>query len=305
VNPRVVAVVVTYRPDVDALVALLTALTPQVQGVVVVDNGTPGTAVADALRSAAPEAQLIALGSNLGIAAAQNRGIAAARDAAATHALLSDQDSLPAPDMVERLLAALAADDAAAGTPLVAVGPVTVDERTGAAPLVFTAQRSGPRRAPSLPQEDGALVDVPFLIASGTVLDLALLDRAGPMDEGLFIDHVDLEWGLRARSAGMRLAVVIGARLTHSLGDRTRRVPWRSRHVHVQSTERSYYMVRNTVVLIRGDLLPTAWRRGYAWWLVRYVGFYLLAVPPRLRRARLMARGVVDALRGRSGALTR
>jgi rhamnosyltransferase len=304
VTARAVAVVVTYRPDTAALATLLEALGPQVEQVVVVDNGTPGDDVRRTLATALPGARLVELGANRGIAAAQNRGIETARALGASHVLLSDQDSVPAPDMVRRLLAAL---DDAAGSPagrLVAVGPVTVDERTGAAPLVFTAQRSGPRRAPELPTEDGALVDVPFLIASGTLIDVAVLDEVGPMDESLFIDHVDLEWGMRAQRAGLRLAVVIGARLSHSLGDDTRRVPWRSRHVHVQSVERSYYMVRNTLVLVRGDLLPAAWRRGYLLWLVRYVGFYVLAVPPRLRRLRLMVRGAGDALRGRTGPLT-
>lgn len=302
---RVVAVVVTYRPDDHALATLLLALRTQVDHVVVVDNGSPAGAVADVLARALPAADLVELGRNLGIAAAQNRGIDAARAAGATHVLLSDQDSVPAADMVSRLLGALEAEADTPGPRLLAVGPVTVDERTGTAPLVFTAHRAGPRRAPELPTEDGALVDVPFLIASGTLVDLGPLDEVGLMDEGLFIDHVDLEWGMRARRAGFRLAVVVGARLSHALGDETRRVPWRSRHVHVQSVERNYYMVRNTVVLIRGDLLPAAWRRGYVRWLTRYVVFYLIAVAPRGRRARLMALGARDALRGRTGPLPR
>ena len=104
----VVAVVVTYRPDVAATTVLLRALAPQVDRVVLVDNGSPPEAV-DALRAevGAAGGELLALGENRGIAAAQNAGLERALALGATAVLLSDQDSVPAPDMVARLLAGL------------------------------------------------------------------------------------------------------------------------------------------------------------------------------------------------------
>ena len=239
------------------------------------------------------------LGVNRGIAAAQNVGIEHALRLGATHVLLSDDDSLPAPDMVERLVTAIRSPEPPGR--VAAVGPVTIDPRTGTAPLVFTDQRTGPRRIPALPTKDGEQVDVAFLIASGCLIDVAALREVGTMNADLFIDHVDLEWGVRARTAGWSLRVVIGAELTHSLGDGTRPVPWRSRAVHIQAPMRNYFMVRNTVWLIRGRLLPSAWRRGYSWWLTRYIGYYVLAVRPRRQRTRLMAAGLLDGLRGRLG----
>lgn len=291
---------VTYRPAVDQALALVDALAPQVDTVVVVDNGSPAADVG-ALRDrlTVHGGELVALGENLGIAAAQNVGIARARALGARFVLLSDQDSLPAPDMVDRLLAGFAA---AARGPVAAVGPITTDERNEGAALLFSDHRWGPRRA-DLPTTDGALVPVTFLIASGCLVDVGALDAVGGMDEGLFIDHVDLEWGLRARRAGFALYGVVGARLAHSLGDDTRRIAGRSRAVHLHSPTRNYYMARNTVALVRGDLLPTAWRWGYAAWITKYTVFYVLAVAPRARRLRLLVRGLVDGLRGRTGPL--
>ena len=297
---RVVAVAVTYEPDLAAFRDLLGALTPQVTRVVVVDNGTPEPALGElSAIVAGAEGIFEPLGDNLGIAAAQNTGIERAEALGATHVLLSDDDSLPAPDMVDRLVAAIRCPSPAGR--VAAVGPVTIDPRTGTAPLVFTDQRTGPRRIPELPTTDGAQAEVAFLIASGCLVDVAALRDVGPMNAELFIDHVDLEWGVRARRAGWSLRVVVGAQLTHSLGEGTRPVPWRSRAVHIQAPVRNYYMVRNTVWLIRGTLLPAAWRRGYVWWIARYIGYYLLAVAPRWRRARLMAAGLWDGLRGRLG----
>ena len=300
----VTAVVVTFHPEAERTVALLEAVRPQVGHVVVVDNGSPEPLLAE-LRVATERlgCTLVDLGANRGIAAAQNVGIAQARRHGARFVLLSDQDSLPAPDMVHRLLEGMQAAHARAATggrPPAAVGPVTVDERNAGAALLFSAHRWGPRRA-SVPDVDGQLVDATFLIASGSLVSVEALEVVGPMNEGWFIDHVDLEWGLRARAAGFTLYGVTGAHLEHALGDRTQRIPGRARDVHIHSPQRNYYMARNTVLLVRSGLLPVAWRWGYRAWITKYAAFYVLAVSPRGRRARFLARGFWDGVRGRTG----
>lgn len=305
---RVVAVVVTYHPDVPVTAALLRSLAGQAHGVVVVDNGSPADAVARLQDECAalPVAELVALGANRGIAAAQNVGTTRARALGADAVLLSDQDSLPADDMVDRLLEGLdrAHSEAAAGrlAPPAAVGPVSTDERNAGAPLLFSDHRWGPRRA-TVPAEPGTLVPATFLLASGCLVPVSALDAVGPMNDDWFIDHIDLEWGLRARRAGLGLYGVVGAAMAHSLGDRTQHIPGRARDVHIHSPVRNYFMVRNTVLLIRSGLMPVAWRWGYAAWITKYAGFYVLAVAPRRRRAALLLRGVTDALRGRTGSL--
>jgi len=302
--PDVAAVVVTFHPDLAVTGTLLRTLAPQVGAVLVVDNGS-GAATVQALSTLAAGlgVEVVALPANAGIAAAQNRGIAWAREGGARFVLLSDQDSLPALDMVERLLAGFARRSAVpGGRPVAAVGPVTTDERNEGAALLFSAQRWGPRRA-EVPDEDGTLVPAAFLIASGCLLDVEALEAVGPMNEAWFIDHIDLEWGLRARRAGYGLYGVVGAELAHALGDRTQRLPGRGRAVHIHSPVRNYYMARNTVLLIRSGLLPVAWRWGYAAWITKYTVFYVLAVAPRARRAGLLLRGLGDGLRGRTGPL--
>lgn len=305
-RPRVVAVVVTYHPDVPVTAALVRALADQVAAVVVVDNGSPADAVV-ALRAACDAldtAEVLTLDRNRGIGAAQNVGVARARALGAEAVLLSDQDSLPAPGMVSALLDGLATarSGAAAGqlAPPAAVGPVIIDERNSGAVLVFSDRRWGPRRA-SVPDTVGELVPATFLLASGCLVPVEAFDAVGPMNEAWFIDHVDLEWGLRARQAGRAVYAVVGATMTHALGDRTQHVPGRARDVHVHAPVRNYYMARNTVLLIRSALMPVAWRWGYAAWIAKYVAFYVLAVAPRAARARLLLRGLADGLRGRTG----
>jgi rhamnosyltransferase len=298
----VVAVVVTYHPAVADTTDLLRALAPQVDHVILVDNGSDPDTV-EALRAVLDPAagELMALGENRGIAAAQNLGLERARALGARAVLLSDQDSVPAPDMVARLLEGLERARSEHGR-VAAVGPVTVDERNAGAALLFSDHRWGPRRA-AVPAHDGALVPATFLIASGCLLDADALADVGDMNADWFIDHIDLEWGLRARRAGYGMYGVVGARLAHSLGDRVQRIPGRERDVHIHSPVRNYYMARNTVLLVRSGLLPRAWQVGYLAWITKYTGFYVLAVTPRLQRARLLLRGFADGLRGRTGPL--
>lgn len=323
-DPVVVAVAVSYRPEVPATRALLDAVAPQVAGVLVMDNGSDAATVA-ALEEAAAQVTaasgvpvlVVPLGENLGIAAAQNQGAELARAQGATHLLLLDQDSRPEPDMVARLLDGLARGEklvaegharTAHGSNgrtrlaigVAAVGPVTRDERQPDAPLLFHDERWGPRRAP-LPKQAGELVPVTFLLASGCLIPMAAWDAVGPMNEAWFIDHIDLEWGLRATARGQAMYGVSGAILHHHLGDATRKLPGRARAVHLHSPTRNYYMARNTLLLVRSGLMRRAWRVGYVAWIVKYTGFYVLMQPPRGTRIRELAAGLRDGLLWRTG----
>ena len=164
---------------------------------------------------------------------------------------------------------------------------------------MFSATPRGPRRV-SGPGDD--LVAVAFLLASGCLIDARALADVGPMREDLFIDHVDLEWGLRARAKGWTLYALADVPMAHRLGEQVRRIGWLGgRAVHLHSPLRNYYLVRNTLLLARERALPVGWRAGYAAWLLRYVAYNVLAVAPRAERARAVGRALADALRGRAG----
>ena len=301
-TPTIAAIVVTYNPgDVSGL---LGALARQCAQVVVVDNGSSNSADVQAACEAA-NVSFVGLGDNLGIAAAQNIGIDWARERGASHVLLMDHDSVPESDMVELLYAALEKDEG-----LAAVGPLAAENREGADELVYVVREWKPGRA-SAEELDSECVDAAFLIASGSLIRMDALNEIGGMNEALFIDHVDLEWGLRARNAGWRLAVVPKARLWHELGDDVVMLPGRAQPIHVHSPIRNYYLTRNTLWLSRqSGLAPTKWRVRYMWWLAQYIGFNAL-VPDiagktdghrkMSERWRMLASGVRDGVRGRMG----
>ena len=121
------------------------------------------------------------------------------------------------------------------------------------------------------------------------------------MREDLFIDHVDLEWGVRARKAGWRLVAVPGAKLTHSLGDDVVRLPGRDQPVHVHSPIRNYYILRNTIALVRTSLLPGKWRVRYCYWAAKYAAFNAFAAGDGKARRKMLRKAAADGFKGRLG----
>ena len=292
----VVAVVVTYHPDRFALDALLDALLDQVERVVIVDNGSDEPVVS--WNAANPRVEFLLQEQNLGLARAQNLGIARAKALGAVYVLLSDQDSLPAPDMVFHLLAAAEVAQGK-GAKLAAVGPRYLDPRQSNPPPFL--RRHGWRIVRQPCRRSAEVVEVDYLIASGCLIPTDALIALGGMAEELFIDYVDIEWGLRARHAGYQLLGACAAGMQHALGEQPVRLFGKSIPVH--SPLRHYYHFRNAVWLYRQPWLDVRWKFADGWRLLRKFVFYSLFTFPRLGHLRMMSLGVWHGLVGCMGQL--
>ncbi|WP_227747046.1 glycosyltransferase family 2 protein [Paraburkholderia franconis] len=295
---EVMAVVVTYQPDSARLGALLNAVTPQAEYIVVVDNGSAQDVASVVAALGSATVHVISLGKNLGIAAAHNAGIAWARTQGAKYVLLMDQDSEPDPGMVAALKAAHE-DLVAAGNRVAAIGPRSRDRRTGhLAPHVRFA---GMRFAPVACEPGQRVVKTDLLISSGSLISLATLDAVGEMDEQLFIDQVDTEWVLRARAKGYWAWGHCAAAMAHSLGEWRRRV-WlgRWREIPLHKPFRYYFMIRNSVLLQRRDYPCCAWRRLDTIRVLQMAVFVMMLHPQRLLALGKMLQGLRDGIRMRN-----
>lgn len=287
----VVGVVVAFHPDQAVLGALLESLATQVASSIVVDN-TPGGA------PGLPD-DAVVLGRNAGLARGLNVGIEEALRRGATHVLLCDQDSLPAPGMVQALLAAQA-QLLRCGCAVAAVGPTYADLHSG-------RMRACKVRGSYLPRyvhlhAGDAPAEVLTLISAGTLIRRETIDEVGPMREDLFIDRVDTEWCLRATRRGASLYVVPGASLLQRMGEGALRLPG-GVSISVYGPDRIYYQVRNLIALSRdGSLSPGVAIAGAANALLSVV-VSLIVGPRRGTVARLALRAVSDGVRGRLGAL--
>ncbi|SAK44038.1 rhamnosyltransferase [Caballeronia catudaia] len=307
-RPRVSAVIVTFNPDLTNVVTILESVRPQVEGIAIVDNAS-AAGTAEALRQIAAErdCKFIGLTTNVGIGAAQNRGVSelicglsAATDS--EHFILFlDHDSVPQGDMVRELLAT-DARMREKGVRVGAVGPLTLDKRTHTDGRFMQEGRWWIHRRTC--RADCREMKVDFLISSGTLIRVDVLKDVGGMNEGLFIDHVDTEWCLRAVHCGYALFGACRARLLHTLGDAVVRV-WmgRWREVFVHSPVRDYYICRNTVAIVRNIPMSLAWRTFLIVRLILTIVFFGAVAAPRIRRLRLMGTGLWDGIVGRSGAV--
>ena len=252
-------IIVTYEAQLSALEQLLICLR---------DDGVQGLAVDNASTNQGEIKKLvtnygfefITSPENQGVAAAHNRGIAWAKTQHANYVVLLDQDSVPESGSIGNLLAAYNALPNKHGISAVGSRYVLPDGKSSSSFVrfgwfrfvkVYCDHDSNP-----LPQVD-------FLISSGTLFPMAVLDAVGPMKEELFIDHVDTDWFLRARSLGYTAYGCCQSKLKHALGERTLRI-WlgRWRTIPIHKNFRYFFMFRNSLWLYRQSYAPIKWISG-------------------------------------------
>jgi rhamnosyltransferase len=301
VCPSVCAVVVSYHPQQERLLKLLTCLVPQVGHIVLIDNGS-GAETQCQLQKLARllSFSFLPQPDNGGIAKAQNSGIDLALRQGFEYVLLMDQDSLPQADTVAILLDALLSQV----RPTAAVGPCYIDQRTGLRShfVRFQYGMMWRRRV----RTDRSLTATDFLIASGMLIPAKVLAHVGKMDEELFIDHVDTEWCLRAAAAGYSLFGVSVAPMLHELGEGSIKF-WLfgKRSFPNHKPLRYYYGVRNSLLILRRNYIPAGWR---IFLLLRSLAIAiggLLLLPMRWSRVKMIVRGISDGLADRRGPFIR
>lgn len=246
-----------------------------------------------------PNGTLLHLGRNLGIGAALNYGVSEARSAGCDAILLMDQDSVASETMVSDLSRGLLRL-LARGIKVAAIGPRFIDRESGnlSRHVAFAGWRVGRIDCHSPEQP----VEVDFLITSGSLIPLDALSTVGPFDEGLFIDHVDTEWVLRAQAKGYHVFGDCTAVMEHDLGEWRRRI-WlgRWREVPIHKPFRYYYIFRNSIWLRRQPQASAAWKRVDATRLLQIFGFMMMFHPQRLAVLKMMIRGIRDGTKRRMG----
>jgi len=290
-TPHIVAVTVAYHPDLDLLAKQFASLSSQTNKMVLLHNGPSPTGLQGLC--AEFSVHFIAIESNIGLASAQNKGIEYAISLGADDILLMDQDSIPYPTMVSLLSEALAEHAGAA-----AVGPRSVDLRSGHLSRFLTDDDAVIRISNPVSDTAHAPIQVAHLIASGTLLRASALPSIGLMRGEWFIDHIDTEWCLRARAKGWSVLAVPDAHLGHSLGDTVSHFWWgRMRHVSHHSPLRHYYMFRNTVLLVKLHYVPTYWKAFHLKRLVQMFLYFIVLVPQRALRLKMIVKGLFDGFR--------
>ena len=304
---RVLAIIVCYNPNLGALSSALAAVCAQTEEVLIVDNDSSNQAEIESLvaRINSTENYCVSIArknQNHGLGAAHNAGIDYAQQAGFDYVLLLDQDSVPQESMVDNLLLASQVKEK---NKLAAVGAVYLNNENGSESFfVRFGKLKFQRRYCSEADADNC-IEADFLISSGSLIALDALQIIGNMDEYLFIDHVDTEWFLRAKSKGFRAYGVCNAVMSHALGEQTHRIQLsrfgRQRNVPQHKPFRYYYIFRNSVLLYKRGYCSSLWK----WNDIQRMGLMLLMFglvkAPRWQNLKMMSKGLVDGLRGITG----
>ena len=97
-----------------------------------------------------------------------------------------------------------------------------------------------------------------YVITSGSIIPMEVLDDVGLMCEELFIDFVDIEWCLRAKKRGYKIVAINKVMIDHYLGDYM--VQFMGHRYPIHSPLRMYYYFRNSIYLYQRSEIELNWR---------------------------------------------
>ncbi|HSW04852.1 glycosyltransferase family 2 protein [Aquabacterium sp.] len=241
------AIVVVYRLDADPD-TLIEQLRTTVLHTIVVDNAPEGHPALANLRPLS-DVTVLSNRNHGGLAGAYNRacGHLLLTHASIRQIVLLDEDSDAS--ALRELLADPAVQALLHSDTTAAVAPAYRDRATGLRGKHIQLQRW---QLHYLPRQFDAIEPVSFVINSMSVWRVAALRTIGLFNEGLRIDHVDTEYCLRARGAGLNVYVAGAHEFAHSIGERKRFTLFgREMQAGGHAPQRRYLIGRNTAWLAR------------------------------------------------------
>ncbi len=284
-NNNVCAIIVTYNPT-DMLLENVSVLRPQVDRLVIIDNGSGDVALNYVERARREfDCQVIFNRRNLGVAAALNIGIHLARSQDADWVALFDQDSSVDGSFVASMLCAYY--ECENPEKIAIITPQTIDKASST----------------PLPPLTGSSDKILACMTSGSLIPLRSFTRCGAFNETLFIDYVDHEFCLRVRSMGFEILQSKSATLLHSLGGMTfHSILGRNLPTTNHGAARRYYMTRNRVWLYQRYMLEDLpWSLRDAWAMFTETVKVVLLEEDRVLKVRSILLGVRDGLCGAMG----
>lgn len=271
---NVFGILIAYHPNVISLIENLAIILPQVDQLLIINNGEE---TLDVLHHSPgikewTHWQLHETGINEGISRAYNRGIEEAIRAEAEYVVFFDQDSRTDPTMIQTLRADHAALRAR-GIAVAGVGPWYQLANTEERAHVYVMKHFCMKKYYDYAESSNPLEEVSFLVSSGTLFSVGAIKVVGRMDENLFVDHVDTDWFIRAAKLGYRSFVSRRTTMHHCLGSSRFRVFLLKKTIPIHNAERYRENFKNTIYLYKKHSDQIGWIISD---LVRYWGLLVI-----------------------------
>ena len=281
---RVTCVVVTRdrRELLGECLAAVTGQTRSIDHLIVVDNlssdGSP-----ELVRREFPEARRIVLSRNLGSAGGFAHGVVAALGTNADWLWLLDDDTIPSPDALERLLAAPYQQ---AGLPAPEILASRVNWTSGQPHPMNTPilRRRDPER--SIRAAGVGLLPLRATTFVSLLVDASAVRRHGPPRAEFFLQADDIEFTARILRRGF------GYLVPDSVVEHRTATP----HTFLTDPLRFRFHLRNTVFMLRGTAWEPAEKAALVWVLIDSSARFLRQQRFELQALRLIAGALRDGV---------
>jgi rhamnosyltransferase len=266
--------------------------------IIVVDNASTDE-TRSLIETRYPQITLLRMSDNLGTGGALAAGLSyAALEKKHDWIWMFDQDSVPADNSLELMLE----ESRRLGNARSAVGflaPLPVDENMEISCTPWLWRNRFVK--PSATELSNPTLFTDMVITSGSMVTRDVVEHIGLPRSDFFIDFVDYEYCLRARSHGYKIAVVTRAKLLHEVGKSHKLRLLRSHRWSEHCAFREYYYTRNLAYSVWW-LYPTLPAKGFfvLHMMRRAIGVSLFG-PERLISLRRMVQGAWDGFRATLG----
>jgi rhamnosyltransferase len=139
----------------------------------------------------------------------------------------------------------------------------------------------------------------PTVITSGTLLNLEHAKHIGPFKSEYFIDSIDHEYCMRAKSLGYDIYITCKPLMTHNIGLQDQKFLTRLQCLlsHPHSPERKYYVARNTVATAKYYIYEfPLWSIRQFMRILAELFSTILFEDHKLQRITFTLRGILDGL---------
>ena len=265
--------IVLFNPDIKRLEENISAISPQVKDVILVDNGSKNADGISSLISRFDNITYIGNADNMGIAKALNQIVEKADELGAKWVLTLDQDTVCKPDIIEQYdrLCRRATDK-------VAIITSKYEDRSVKVDFGLTAP----------------YVKDSFCITSGAFNNIRCIKAVGGFDEKLFIDMVDYDICYALTRSGYKIIRMNYVGFLHEVGRSvTKRFFGKDIIIFNHSPLRKYYWARNSIYLKRKYKLGLSADKRVINRIIQTV----LYETDKVSKLKSMLKGIIDGYR--------
>jgi len=294
---EILAIVVSYNPDRN-LIKSIESIVSQNVDVILIDNASVDKNILNEINNQ-PNIKIVVNKSNIGLAAAQNIGLQHAIKNKYKYASFFDQDSILPEDFFFSMCYAIRNIPLEYIKKWGIIGPNFIDRNTKEyARFAILNKKSFITFSFTNNQENFKAVS--FIISSGSIIKVSLVEEIGLFRSKYFIDQVDTEFCMRTVTKGYFVIATNHACLNHTIGERQRKkLLFLTIRPNYHSKLRKFFIFRNGIHVMKeyGEN-----HKGFSNLMFKRLVHDTLAViffePQKFEKIRAIIVGIIKGLKG-------